>query len=72
MLKKHSYFICLFTYCALIAACSRSDAPARINYPDTATVDHVDNYHGHDVADPYRWAFLVRNLDMRLPEGYAE
>ncbi len=23
-----------------------------------------------DYAD--RWSFLVRNLDMRLPEGYAE
>ncbi len=23
-----------------------------------------------DYAD--RWAFLVRNLDMRLPEGYGE
>lgn len=24
-------------------------------YPDTAKVEQVDNYHGTDVADPYRW-----------------
>ncbi len=41
-----------------LTACSRTehDAPsARLDYPTTATVDHVDSYHGVDVADPYRW-----------------
>jgi prolyl oligopeptidase len=34
------------------AACNQ--AP-RIDYPATKTVDHVDDYHGTKVADPYRW-----------------
>ena len=42
----------------LAAACGRApepDATPEIEYPQTATVDHVDSYHGTDVADPYRW-----------------
>ena len=27
----------------------------QINYPDTRESDHVDIYHGVEVADPYRW-----------------
>jgi prolyl oligopeptidase len=48
----------LLTTFTLVVACSRNDAGDSseiINYPETATVDHVDNYHGNEVADPYRW-----------------
>lgn len=27
----------------------------KLNYPSTLTVDQIDNYHGIEVSDPYRW-----------------
>ena len=41
-----------------LTACSRTAAePQRpeLQYPVTATVEHVDTYHGINVPDPYRW-----------------
>lgn len=41
-----------------MAACSRNEPEpqaATVQYPMTAAVDHIDAYHGIDVADPYRW-----------------
>jgi len=29
--------------------------PMEVNYPETKTVDTVDEYHGVKVSDPYRW-----------------
>ncbi len=30
-------------------------AGGKLRYPETRTVEHVDEYHGVTVADPYRW-----------------
>ena len=32
-----------------------ASALAQMKYPQTKKIDHVDNYHGTQVADPYRW-----------------
>ncbi len=53
--RKYAFALFLLTGSALVAACSQGDQPAGVDYPETATVDHVDTYHGHEVADPYRW-----------------
>ncbi len=37
------------------AASCAAPEPARMSYPVTRTVEHVDTYHGVSVPDPYRW-----------------
>ncbi len=39
----------------LIAMSCTNKQKKKIVYPETAKVDTVDNYFGHEVADPYRW-----------------
>ena len=39
----------------LVATLAAPLGAASIKYPKTKTVDHVDEYHGTEVADPYRW-----------------
>jgi hypothetical protein len=37
---------------------SPTEAPAltkKMNYPETKKTEHLDQYHGNPVADPYRW-----------------
>ena len=33
-------------------------------YPKTQKVDHVDDYHGHQIADPYRWLEIDTAADV--------
>ena len=41
----------------LLSACEPADVAVEesLEYPETMTVEHIDIYHGKDVADPYRW-----------------
>jgi prolyl oligopeptidase len=42
----------------LIAACSAEysdEPPMKISYPETLSVEQIDDFHGIEVADPYRW-----------------
>jgi len=56
-----NYRISILVVVAALTACSRtapeSQQPQQPEqqYPATATVEHVDTYHGIDVSDPYRW-----------------
>ena len=34
---------------------SSATAAANVRYPETARVEHFDDYHGTRIADPYRW-----------------
>jgi len=53
-MTRNAFALCLTT-ALLVAALPAHAGRSGWNYPDTRTVDHVDEYHGIEVADPYRW-----------------
>ncbi|MEZ6059279.1 MAG: prolyl oligopeptidase family serine peptidase [Planctomycetaceae bacterium] len=40
---------------AVLFSCFAAGQEPNLVYPKTKTVDHVDDYHGQQVTDPYRW-----------------
>jgi prolyl oligopeptidase len=40
---------------AIVTTGSPAAGTGRFHYPETATVNQADDYHGTQVADPYRW-----------------
>jgi len=49
-MKKTPLFIFIL---ALAMACNQTQE--RLDYPETRKTDQIDNYHGTEVPDPYRW-----------------
>jgi len=50
----------------LIAASLSSAAPASaLSYPASKTGGTVDDYHGVEVADPYRWLENLQSPDVQ-------
>ncbi|MCC9169130.1 prolyl oligopeptidase family serine peptidase [Pontibacter harenae] len=48
---------------------TQSQTTTALNYPDTKKVDHIDDYFGTKVADPYRWQ---ETHDEQLDQWIAE
>jgi prolyl oligopeptidase len=59
-------FLALGLAAALLAP---STLPAQISYPQTRTVEQVDDYHGTKVKDPYRW---MEDLDSPDVKAWVE
>ncbi|MCZ6560405.1 MAG: S9 family peptidase, partial [Gammaproteobacteria bacterium] len=58
MKKLATYSVVMLLTLALLVACTEyvpDTGVDRLKYPETATVDHIDDYHGTEVADPFRW-----------------
>ncbi|BAY85781.1 prolyl oligopeptidase [Calothrix parasitica NIES-267] len=47
---------CTFLYHVTVPSSQKNmSAEVKLNYPDSRKGQQVDNYHGIEVADPYRW-----------------
>jgi prolyl oligopeptidase len=40
---------------AIAPAAAAAQRPSPVQYPATRTIEHLDDYHGTRIADPYRW-----------------
>jgi prolyl oligopeptidase len=53
--SQSAFLLVLFALCASCAPRLAKNSPMVFNYPETRQEPVIDNYHGVEVADPYRW-----------------
>ena len=53
----------------MLTLSSFAAAENRLTYPDTQRSDHVDTYHGVQIADPHRW---LEDLDSEQTKAWVE
>ena len=51
-MNKKLYFLAIVSGFVMMQACMQEQ---KIKYPETKMIDVVDDYHGVEIADPYRW-----------------
>jgi prolyl oligopeptidase len=60
---------CMFLYHVYVPSSQKDMSSEKLNYPTTRRGEQVDNYHGTEVADPYRW---LENPDSKETEAWVK
>lgn len=54
-MKRISYLLLAFAFFMSCKNEKPSEEIIKVDYPETAKVDHTDTYFGEEIQDPYRW-----------------
>jgi len=65
LLSFSALLLVAFSLTLALPASDKSDAHEKIMYPKVKTVDHVDDYNGVQVADPYHWLEDANSADTK-------
>ncbi len=61
--------ICTFLYHVNVPSSQKNMSAEKLNYPASRKSEQVDNYHGTEIADPYRW---LENPDSEETKTWVE